>query len=477
MPAPASEQIARDAVTTASCSDAAHRGGGRLRPLALSRGRSGADGTIAALQSRRTARVTDRQRFPSLMKLSRFIESRIDDILREWDAFARGIAPAGSNLSDLALRDHAREMLEQIVREMRSGQASEGRPRDTFHDGPPAAPDSAASQHGDQRQASDFTLLQLSAEFRALRETVMRLWLPQVDRLDDDSILEMVRFNEALDRALAESIVAYSDRTNQTRELFLAVLGHDLRAPLATLSLSATLLARPDLGDARRAVIAGNVMRSTRLMQRIVNDLLGFTRTQLGKGLPIEREATVLGDVIEAALEDARAAHPNTRFETDVDGVLTGDYDGTRLYQLFVNLLVNAAQHGRPDTPVRIEARREGDRHLVHVTNHGAPIPDEAMRSIFKPLVQLHGDGDDERPRTSLGLGLFISREIAEGHGGTIAVRSDRDHGTRFTVDLPRHGGDDVDVPDAGAGQAPHHGASRPGGGGRLHARAHHGPP
>lgn len=375
------------------------------------------------------------------MKLSRFIESKIDDILKEWDAFAREVAPAGSDLSDRALRDHAREMLEEIVREMRSGERS-GQPQPrSRHGGPPGDPDSAASQHGDQRQASDFTLLQLSAEFQALRATVMRLWLPHADRLDEDSTREMVRFNEALDRALAESIVAYSERTNQTRELFLAVLGHDLRAPLATLSLSATLLARPDLGEARRTVIAGNVTRSTRLMQRIVNDLLGFTRTQLGKGLPIEREVTVLGDVLQAALEDARAAHPNTQFEADVDGVLTGCYDGTRLYQLFVNLFVNAAQHGRPDTPVRIEARRQDDRHLVHVTNQGAPIPEDALRSIFKPLVQLHGDGDDDRPRTSLGLGLFISREIAEGHGGTITVCSDRARGTRFTVDLPSQAG------------------------------------
>ncbi|GHA77342.1 two-component sensor histidine kinase [Lysobacter bugurensis] len=365
----------------------------------------------------------------------------MDDILHEWDTFARQVAPEGSGMSDVALRDHAREMLEGIVQEMahahpRSADERRLRSReggDAFEAG------SAAAQHGDQRQSADFTLLQLSAEFRVLRETVMRLWLPTIERLDAGCADEIVRFNEALDRALAESIVAYSDRTNQTRELFLAVLGHDLRAPLATLALSGALLARPDLPDGRQGVIAGNVTRATQLMQRIVNDLLGFTRTQLGKGLPIERGRTSLQQVIKDALEDARAAYPNTRFECDIDAALVGDYDGTRLYQLFVNLLVNAAQHGAADTPVRIEAHRVGERHVVHVTNEGVPIPDAALHSIFKPLVQLdsEGDGDDGRPRTSLGLGLFISREIAEGHDGTIAVRSNPAQGTRFTVDLP----------------------------------------
>lgn len=393
------------------------------------------------------------------MKLSKFITSRMDDILREWDAFARQVAPAGSGLSKRALRDHAREMLDDIVQEMIAAQprgADARQPRSRMGS-PPGASDSAAAQHGDQRQAADFSLLQLSAEFRALRETVMRLWLPHVDRLDEGNAAEIMRFNDALDRALAESIVAYSERTSQTRELFLAVLGHDLRAPLATLALSGTLLARPDLPQARREVIAGNVTRATKLMQRIVNDLLGFTRTQLGKGLPIERERTSLRDVIAAALEDARAAYPNTRFEPLLDDALVGDYDGTRLYQLFVNLLVNAAQHAAPGTPVRIRAHREGERHVVHVRNEGVPIPEDALQTIFKPLVQLHGDSDDGRPRTSLGLGLFISREIAEGHEGTIAVCSDATQGTRFTVELPcsgeRRDGDGHD--DGRSGDSP----------------------
>lgn len=375
------------------------------------------------------------------MKLSDFIMSRMDDILREWDAFAREVAPAGSDLSKHALRDHAREMLDAIVQELADAQprgADERRPRSGK--GKPGALDSAASQHGDQRQSADFSLLQLSAEFRALRETVMRLWLPHVDRLDDAHAAEIMRFNDALDRALADSILAYSNRTNQTRELFLAVLGHDLRAPLATLAVGGVLLARPDLPEAQRPVIAGNVTRATTLMQRIVNDLLGFTRTRLGKGLPIERARTALRDVLEATLEDARAAYPNTGFEPAIDGALVGDYDGTRLYQLFVNLLVNAAQHAAPDTPVRIRAHREGDRHVVHVSNEGMPIPEDGLQSIFEPLVQLHGDSHDSRPRTSLGLGLFISREIAEGHGGTIAVRSDPTRGTCFTVELPCSG-------------------------------------
>ena len=139
---------------------------------------------------------------------------------------------------------------------------------------------SAAFSHGGQRQASDFSLIQLCAEFRALRATVLRLWLPKVGDMTQEVANQMVRFNEAIDQALAESVVSYSSKADQTRELFLAILGHDLRMPLFSMRLAGENLKKPALTADQIAETGDRIRRSTRLMNSMVADLLGFTRTQ-----------------------------------------------------------------------------------------------------------------------------------------------------------------------------------------------------
>ena len=177
-------------------------------------------------------------------------------------------------------------------------------------------------------------------------------------------------------------------------------------------------------------------------MTSMVADLLGFTRTQLGSKMPMLRGLTDVKTICEEAAEDAAATHPATAFEVRASGDLGGWFDPVRLHQLFANLLVNAAQYGKKGLPVVISASKEENELVVSVTNHGPPIPENAWRSIFKPLIQLPSGEDDDRPRTSLGLGLFVAREIAMAHGGSIDVRSDEVDGTTFTVRLPLHPAD-----------------------------------
>ena len=374
------------------------------------------------------------------MRLDRFINERMEDILTEWEAFAQTLLPAASQMTDLALRDHARQILQAIALDIETYQdpeqqiaKSQGKAPDTI-DG-----DSAASIHGALRQASNFSLLQLSAEFRALRATVLRLWLPQVQRMTADVADEMVRFNEAIDQALAESVVTYSARADHMRELFLAILGHDLRAPLSSMSMAGDLLTRKQVDTAQANEIGGRVKRGARLMNSMVDDLIGYTRTQLGGGMPTHLREVDVGDVCRAALADAHATHPATRFELEADKALSGQYDAVRLHQLLTNLMVNAAQYGTRGAAVRIEARAHPDAVTVAVTNDGPVIPPASLESIFSPLIQLPGDGDtEERPRTSLGLGLFVAREIAAAHGGSLKVTSSAECGTTFTAHLPR---------------------------------------
>lgn len=370
------------------------------------------------------------------MKLSLFINENMDEILLEWVAFARTLGPAASAMSVLALKDHARPMLEEIALDIETSQDSTEQDQKSKGQEPDDER-SAAAEHGTMRQTSDFTLVQLAAEFRALRATVLRLWLPHVSQMSQSTTQDMIRFNEAIDQALAESVLTYSARADQARELFLAILGHDLRAPLSTMALAGERLMRPNLTPDQVPVLAARILRSARLMTSMVADLIGFTRTQLGSRMPTLRTSTDLGRICAESVEDAKATHPDTTFELQVAGDLAGAFDPVRLHQLVTNLLVNAAQYGVEESPVVIEARRDGEAIVITVNNRGKPIPEPAWRSIFKPMIQLPPQDDDDRPRTSLGLGLFVAREIALGHDGSIDVKSDEVEGTTFTVRLP----------------------------------------
>lgn len=374
------------------------------------------------------------------MRLSRFINKHIDEIIVEWESFAETLGPAADVMSVLALRDHAREILRAIAVDIESWQNPElqyQKSQGLAQDIP--GEQSAASIHGALRQASDFSLLQLSAEYRALRATVLRLWLPQVNQMSTTTIHEMVRFNESIDQALAESVVTYCARAEQTRDLFLAILGHDLRAPLSTMSMAGELLARPAMSHDQVLQAGVRVKRSARLMSSMVDDLLGYTRTQLRGGMPIARKHTDIKDICQSAVDDANAVYPASKFNVNTAGDLSGFFDSVRLHQLFSNLFVNAAQYGTNERPIVIDAHGEPDSITVRVTNYGPVIPDASLESIFKPLIQLATeDENDAQSRTSLGLGLFVAREIAVAHGGTITVTSNEVDGTTFTARFPR---------------------------------------
>lgn len=373
------------------------------------------------------------------MSISVFIRDNMASILTEWTAFAEKTAPPEGEMSKLALIDHAKEILTAIALDIETHQThqeqyvkSQGEEIDLD----PA--ESAAAIHGRLRHANNFSLLQLSSEFRALRATVLRLWLPQVAQMSEQTINQMVRFNEAIDQALAESIVTYSARADRTRDLFLAVLGHDLRAPLATIALVGDLLARP-LPPEHVASLAERTRRSAILMSAMVTDLLGFARLQMGAGMPTVRTTLEAGEVCKTAVADAQAMYPNASMTFLAEGDLRGEFDNIRLLQLVTNLLINAAQHADKGTPVTLAARGDDAAITLTVTNIGPVIPPESLQTIFHALVQLEPEsGHDAPPRTSLGLGLFIAQEITTAHNGTISVTSDDTEGTVFTVRFPR---------------------------------------
>ncbi|MBA2676155.1 HAMP domain-containing sensor histidine kinase [Ramlibacter sp.] len=376
---------------------------------------------------------------PAAANLSEFIVIHAEKIMREWETFAATMQPAAADMSSAELRDHAKQMLDAISVDMDKSRTAAQQTAKSKGLVPAASGTSAAEAHGAMRHASGFSLEQLFAEFRAVRHSVLQLWLSQAAALPADNADEIIRFNGALDLALAESVATFAYHSNRTKDTFLAILGHDLRGPLATMSVAGGYLSRPGVGTEATLRMGARVSRSAATMTAMVNDLLEFSRSQLGGKIPLAPELANLAEICEAAAHDAGAVYPDAIIEVEVSGDVTGIFDSDRLQQVLTNLLVNAAQYSAGQVPVVIAAEGTPDTLVVKVTNHGPVIPQAHLKTIFDPLIQLPQDSPlRKRLSTSLGLGLFIAEQIVFAHAGSIKVESSASKGTVFSIEIPR---------------------------------------
>ena len=163
--------------------------------------------------------------------------------------------------------------------------------------------------------------------------------------------------------------------------------------------------------------------------------LLDFTRAHVGGGLPLARSSTDLRDLSLKIIDELELGHGlSGRFECDFVGDLRGEWDPDRLAQVISNLGGNAISHGTADTPITVTGRDWGAQIVLEISNRGEPIPSELLPFVFDPFRR-----EERADKTSgLGLGLYISHQIVQAHGGSIAVRSTAKEGTTFTVRLPR---------------------------------------
>lgn len=373
------------------------------------------------------------------MRLSEFIVLHVDRIVDEWEQFAKTITPAAESMDRTALRDHSRSILLAAARDMTKPQSASEQLAKARGEGPEKTPslDEAGASHGELRHTVGFDLVQMTSEFRHLRACVIRLWVNSLDTPDIAYFQDMIRFNEAIDEALAESTAAYAEQVNHSRDIFLAILGHDLRAPLQAVSMSTEILMRKTNLEGDALTCALHIKRGTRHMAVMVGDLLELVRSRLGKSLPIEPAPINLADTAREAIAQACAAQPQCDLTLSVEGDTQGVWDGRRLDQMLQNLIGNALQHGSNNSAVKLTLRGEADSVRLTVHNDGAPIPPEALPTIFDPLVR-SADESLNGPTTSLGLGLFIVKEVVKAHQGTIDVSSNEADGTMFTVVLPR---------------------------------------
>jgi len=220
--------------------------------------------------------------------------------------------------------------------------------------------------------------------------------------------------------------------TSVLREQFIAILGHDLRNPLASISGGLRLLEK-EQPDERRKLLLELLKASVLRMSSLIDNVLDFARGRLGAGIPLElRDGIWLAPVLEHVAAELRIGSPERKVETDLDLPAPVKCDPSRISQLVSNLLGNAITHGAPEEPVRLHADSNGDILTIWVSNKGFPIPAATMEYLFQPFFR----GEVRENQHGLGLGLHIASEIAKAHGGSLRVTSTAEE-TRFTFTMP----------------------------------------
>ena len=373
------------------------------------------------------------------IRLADFIRGNTDPIVHAWVAFARTRAPASDGMTHLALQDHIVELLTFIADDLESAQTdheqvekSQGR-----GDAEGDFTRSAAEIHASLRLADGFNIDQMVSEYRALRASVVKQWTAANPALTVTDLEDMTRFNEAVDQAMAESVAEYTKMINHSRDMFLGVLGHDLRNPIGAVLMAARRMSRDGAADSKHNVMAGQIAQTMERATSILDDLLELTRSAFGSEIPLRRmpmDIAVLGaQIVEEmrSLSEVRQIHVTSSGETE------GEWDQARLGQVFSNLIGNALQYSPADSPIAVRIEGRADEVTVSVHNGGKPIPPDELKSIFKPLTR-GADGGSTTRSANLGLGLFITNKIVTAHGGTIAADSTPHTGTTFTVVLPR---------------------------------------
>jgi signal transduction histidine kinase len=362
------------------------------------------------------------------MRLAEFILVNMEPILQAWEDFARNLQPSYRLMDVVELRDHAKEILEEIAAEL-ANPAGE-RKLDPQGNTP-------AEIHADTRALSGFTVDQLLAEFRALRASVLNLWSRREKTATWFEVEDMTRFNEAIDRALSESVARYTEAQRQSQNIFLGIIGHDLRSPLSSINLGATYLMRSEQADSKLIQLGSRMFASSLRMQEMLDNLLDFVRSRSGFGIPIQPDDVDLAVISEHIVEEFRVSNPGTVIRSEVVGNVRGRWDGARIGQVYQNLLGNAIQHGA-NTPVSVVTSAYDGEVVLSVHNDGPPIPPAMQKDIFDPMRRGVSDPAHSPHHKNLGLGLYIVREIVTAHQGSIEVNSTEETGTTFTVRLPK---------------------------------------
>ncbi|MBZ9648510.1 PAS domain-containing sensor histidine kinase [Sphingobium sp. 3R8] len=234
---------------------------------------------------------------------------------------------------------------------------------------------------------------------------------------------------EARDKA--EATIVSERATSELQEQFIAVLGHDLRNPIASIASGIHMLAKETISQRGARVVelmSGSILRANAL----IDNVLDFARGRLGGGITLDRNAREpLEPVLRQVVAELQSVYPKPTIETRYELADPVDCDRMRIGQLLSNLLGNALTHGAKDQPIMVDASTSRSELVIAVSNGGEPIPPQVLERLFQPFFR----GDD-RVKHGLGLGLHIAAEIARAHEGMLVARSDV-KATTFVFTMP----------------------------------------
>lgn len=254
---------------------------------------------------------------------------------------------------------------------------------------------------------------------RAMFESFARLLTLQLDAEEQQQSTRAALADERL--------------TGHQREQFIALLGHDLRTPLASIQAASDLLLRRST-EVGTQQLAEHVRTASQRASRMVDDLLDFARGQLGNGIPLNwTTPPELNRTLRQVTDELRNAHPRRVLLERLSPLEMFECDPDRIAQLLANLITNALHHGASTGPVIVTAQTDNGHFELAVHNRGTPIAAEHLERLFQPYWQDQGGSR----RGGLGLGLFIVDQIARAHGGSMRVSSSAEAGTTFTFSMP----------------------------------------
>lgn len=235
-----------------------------------------------------------------------------------------------------------------------------------------------------------------------------------------------------------EEALTLARQSSDRRARFMSILGHDLRNPLNTIIMAATLQEQGALDRDKNAQMAGKILKTAKRMQFLIEDLLDTTQAVQGNEIYIERKPSDLSEILRQLIDEFRIVHPERKIEFNAEDKCYGDWDEGRLGQVLSNLLSNALHYGEKSEPVKVDLIEDSSRVLLRVNNRGKTISKEIQQSLFTPFWRGARRNQATPNSSGLGLGLFIVKQIVESHGGDVKVESNEAEGTTFTVVLNR---------------------------------------
>ncbi|QXH45835.1 PAS domain-containing sensor histidine kinase [Pseudomonas xanthosomatis] len=254
-------------------------------------------------------------------------------------------------------------------------------------------------------------------------------------RRAEEVLTQKTHAETELQQAKAELAAAYknAERRAAFAEQMVAIASHDLKNPLTAIRMATQLLERSERRDKERRLLS-SISNSSERAQRMIADLLDFASVRIGQGIGINRRPVELQMVIEQSVSELRVAFGHARIRHLARSTAQADVDPDRLQQMIGNLVANSVAYGDLAHPITVTCDVADGIAIISVHNHGPCIPESLIPDLFEPMTRASDRSDAVR---SVGLGLFIVREITEAHGGDITVTSNLESGTTFTLRLP----------------------------------------